>query len=575
VARTRHVAWVTVGVLAALVPAASAADSPRPGDRFFALSRAGLPHCPVREIQTVRAPVWLNLGCPGLKGARVRVIRRPLHGRLGRVNQRLDRARYTPDEGFRGTDRIVVARRRGQRTWRTAVLVRLSGRSERPPSCRSRHAVTRFRSPVKVTVVCRGAGLEPLRVARGPFSGRFDGVRRSGGSARRTLSMRVRPGRSFVGQDVAFVRARGRGGTEIEAVPVSTLPWRFRALGDSVTAGFGYFENGNAMKTIQLPFCKPPAVVTNRCSSNSDEGTGYTGPPEWSADFGLANNVSWAAQFANDLQGGVTAPDMFQNLAVTGSAPSDWLDDGILDPQLQAIVAEDPELIAFTIGANPLLTEVLLTTAGESCAFTNSVPALEKCIEPFFTQVQLVEQLQRFYQALLEAPNSLIVTFQYHLAVPSVNLFANWQLEALTDYFNAQLATAVDSTKAAQPSEAKRLMLIQAQTTPGTPLPTQLPRFNLGLPPSGQSWTPPYNCGANDFVDGQSHQSDPTQTEFHLRHLLTYCEGPEWIIGTDSGIHPNTLGYTQFAATLENVLRAQDALPQLPASSITSRLPGR
>lgn len=567
VAGTRRVAWLTVatvGVLLAPLPAASAADSPRPGDRFFALSRAGLPRCPVREIETVRTPAWVKVGCPGLGKARVRVIRRPLHGRLGRVNQRLERARYTPDEGFRGTDRIVVARRRGKRTWRTAVLIRLSGRSERPPSCRSRHAVTRFRSPVKVTVVCRGAGLEPLRVARGPFAGRFGRVRRSGGSSRRTLSMRVRPGRSFVGQDVAFVRARGRGGTEIEAVAVSTLPWRFRALGDSVTAGFGYFENGNGMTTIQLPFCKPAAVVTNRCSSNSDAGASYTGPPEWSADFGLANDVSWAAQFANNLPGGVTAPDMFQNLAVTGSAPSDWLDDGILNPQLQAIVAEDPELIAFTMGANPLLTQVLLTTAGESCAFTNSVPALEKCIEPFFTQVQLVEQLQRFYEALLEAPNSLIVTFQYHMAVPSVNLFANWQLETLTDYFNAQLATAVDNTTAAQPSEAKRLILIQAQTTPGTPLPTQLPRFNLGLPPSGQSWTPPYNCGGNDFVDGQSHQSDPTQTEFHLRHLLTYCAGPEWIIGTDSGIHPNKLGYTQFAATLANVLQAQGALPQLP-----------
>ena len=553
---------MTVGVLAALVPAASAADSPRPGDRFFALSRAGLPRCPVREIETVRAPVWLNLGCPGLKGARVRVIRRPLHGRLGRVNQRLDRARYTPDEDFRGTDRIVVARRRGQRAWRTAVLVRLSARPERPPSCRSRPAITRFRSPVKVTVVCRGAALEPLRVARGPFSGRFGRVRRSGGGARRTLSMRIRPGRSFVGQDVALVRARGRGGTDFEALSVSTLPWRLRALGDSITAGFGYFENGNGMKTIQLPFCKPPAVVTNRCSSNSDAGLGYTGPPEWSADFGLANDISWAAQFANSLPGGVTAPDMFQNLAVTGSAPSDWLDNGILGPQLNAIVAENPELIAFTMGANPLLTDVLLTTAGESCAFTNSVQALDLCIQPFFTAVQLVPQLQKFYTALLEAPNSTVVTFQYNMSVPSVNLFATWQLEALTDFFNAQLATAVAKTKAALPEQGKRLILVPAQTTPGPPQPTQLPRFNLGLPPSsGQSWTPPYNCGNNDFVDGPSHQSFPTQGEFHLRHPFTYCKGPEWIIGTDTGIHPNKLGYTQYATTLANVLRAQDALP--------------
>ena len=443
----------TAGLLAAAPAGASAGDSPQPGDRFFSLERADLPRCPVREVE-VRSPAWLQLGCRGLNRARVRVVRAPAHGRLGRVSQRLERVRYTPDEDFRGTDHIVVARRRGGRTWRTAVLVHRSGQSERP-SCRSRHAITRFRSPVKVTVVCRGSALEPLRVARGPFSGRFANVRRSGGGARRTLTVRVRPGPSFVGQDLALVRARGRGGTEIEAVTVSTLPWRFRALGDSVTAGFGYYANGGQMSAFDLPFCKPGAVVTNRCSSNSDKGPSYTGPPEWSADYGLANDISWAAQFANDLPGGVTAPDMFQNLAVTGSAPSDWLPGGILNPQLQAIVAENPELIAFTMGANPLLTDVLLTVGGESCAFTSSVAALEACIQPFFTQVQLVTQLQRFYTALLDAPSSTIVTFQYHLIVPSANLFANWQLEALADYFNAQLATAVANTKAALPEQAQ------------------------------------------------------------------------------------------------------------------------
>ena len=555
----------TAGLLAAAPAGASAGDSPQPGDRFFSLERADLPRCPVREVE-VRSPAWLQLGCRGLNRARVRVVRAPAHGRLGRVSQRLERVRYTPDEDFRGTDHIVVARRRGGRTWRTAVLVHRSGQSERP-SCRSRHAITRFRSPVKVTVVCRGSELEPLRVARGPFSGRFANLRRSGGGARRTLTVRIRPGPSFVGQDLALVRARGRGGTEIEAVTVSTLPWRFRALGDSVTAGFGYYANGGQMSAFDLPFCKPGAVVTNRCSSNSDKGPSYTGPPEWSADYGLANDTSWAAQFANDLPGGVTAPDMFQNLAVTGSAPSDWLPGGILNPQLQAIVAENPELIAFTMGANPLLTDVLLTVGGESCAFTSSVAALEACIQPFFTQVQLVTQLQRFYTALLDAPSSTIVTFQYHLIVPSANLFANWQLEALADYFNAQLATAVANTKAALPEQGKRLILIQAQTTPGTPQPTQLPRFNLGLPPSGQSWTPPYNCGDEDFVDGQSHQSDPTQSEFEVRHPLTYCEGPEWILGADSGIHPNQLGYTQFAATLRSVTDS--------AGVLTSPLPGR
>ena len=130
-----------------------------------------------------------------------------------------------------------------------------------------------------------------------------------------------------MGQDLALVRARGRGGSDIEAVAVSTLPWRFRALGDSVTAGFGYYGTGGPMSAAELPFCKPATVVSNRCSSNSDKGPGDTGPPEWSADFGLANDISWAAQFANDLRRRDRARHV-PELAVTGSAPSDWLPAG-------------------------------------------------------------------------------------------------------------------------------------------------------------------------------------------------------------------------------------------------------
>jgi lysophospholipase L1-like esterase len=406
--------------------------------------------------------------------------------------------------------------------------------------------------------------VKPLRLVRSPLSAPLAAVRRSGTSARRTLTARLRPARSFVGQDVVLVHARGSGGSDVGAISVSTLPWRMRAIGDSVTAGFGYYANGGVMKVDQLLSCKPGAVVTNRCSSNSDAGPGYDGPPDWTADFGLANNISWPAQFANGIQGGghVTAPDMFQNRAVTGSAPSDWLPGGILNDELKAVVAENPDLIAFTLGANPLLTDILLTTAGERCAFTESVAALQACIQPFFDQEQLVPRLGQVYAALLAAPDSTLVTFQYHLAVPSANLFATWQLEAIADFFNAQIATAVANTKAALPGQAKRLILIQAQTDPATPSAQTLPRFNIGLPPDGQSWNPPYNCGVliNDFVDGQSHQSSPTQTEFRLESPAHFCGGPPWIIRADSGIHPNSAGYTQFAQPLSEVVE----VPRLP-----------
>ena len=548
-------------------PAPAGAGDARPGDRFFALSRAGVPVCPARE-PTARGPAWISLRCKGLNSARVRIVKGPLHGRLRLLSQRRDRVRYRPDEDYAGVDRFVVARRRGKRIWRTAVLIDVPGAEANAPSCRSRHLVRRFRAAVRVRVVCRGLGLGPLRVVAGTPTHQVGGLRRSGSDSRRVLSVRLRPKSSFVGQDVMLVRARGNGGSDIGAVSLSTLPWRMRALGDSVTAGFGYYGNGQLMFASDLLSCKPGDVVTNRCSSNSDAGPGYVGAPAWSADFGLGNDVSWAAQYANALQGGghVTAPDMFQNRAVTGSAPSDWLPGGILNSQLNAIVAENPDLIVFTMGANPLLTDILLTGGGEECAFTESVAALEACIQPFFEQEQLLPRLQRFYTALLEATGSTLVTFQYPLAVPAANLFSTWQLEAMTDYFNAQIATAVANTRAALPGPAKRLLLIEAQVDPAAPSPQQVPRFNLGLKPDGQSWKPPYNCGSllNDFVDGQSHQSLPTQDEFQLESPLSYCKGQEWIIGADSGIHPNSDGYAGFADTLGNVVNAEAQVPPLP-----------
>jgi hypothetical protein len=137
----------------------------------------------------------------------------------------------------------------------------------------------------------------------------------------------------------------------------------------------------------------------------------------------------------------------------------------------------------------------------------------------------------------------------------------------MTGYFNSQIATAVANTKQALPGPGKRLVLIEAQTDPARPSPRLIPRFNLGLRPDGQPWLPPYNCGRfiSDFVDGQSHQSLPTQDEFQAEHPLSYCEGDEWIIRGDSGIHPNSDGYAAFANTLAHVVAANDPVPRLPA----------
>jgi lysophospholipase L1-like esterase len=118
------------------------------------------------------------------------------------------------------------------------------------------------------------------------------------------------------------------------------------------------------------------------------------------------------------------------------------------------------------------------------------------------------------------------------------------------------------------------LILIRAQTDPAAPSAQTLPRFKVGLPPNGQSWNPPYNCGRliNDFVDGPSHQSSPTQGEFRLESPIRFCPGEPWIIEADSGIHPSSAGYAQFAKPLAEAVercgacrdgsRPRDRLPR-------------
>ena len=64
------------------------------------------------------------------------------------------------------------------------------------------------------------------------------------------------------------------------------------------------------------------------------------------------------------------------------------------------------------------------------------------------------------YDALLEAPDTRVVVFQYPLSIPSVNLFSTWQIEAMIDLFNENIAQAVAKTKSdLPPSKGDRLIM--------------------------------------------------------------------------------------------------------------------
>ena len=172
-----------------------------------------------------------------------------------------------------------------------------------------------------------------------------------------------RPARKFRGSETIALAPRQRGASSsAETEPQTALQVtvaahegiRVRAIGDSVTAGFGYYEDGSLMELEDLFVCKPSESNDDACSSNSSNRENMA-PLAFAPDYGLSNNVSWAAQWANEY--GVSD---YKNLAVSGSEPSNWLPGGSLYELTEEVEAEDPDYILMTIGANPLLTDLLL-----------------------------------------------------------------------------------------------------------------------------------------------------------------------------------------------------------------------
>jgi lysophospholipase L1-like esterase len=311
-----------------------------------------------------------------------------------------------------------------------------------------------------------------------------------------------------------------------------------RALGDSVTAGFGFLSNGTEMSLPELPFCVPlDSQPNDRCSSNSPNGAGDTGSVRWSPDYGLANNVSWPAQAAHML--GLSGSEAFQNLAVSGSAPSDWAPDGYLNPILRRIVHDDPNLTVMTLGANPLLS-TFLTGSGAFCAFTLTDPQLRACVQRFIVANRVGPLLTDVVDELLAAPRNHVVVSLYHLAIPSVTLFTARRVQILFSVFNETISSAMQDV----PSYGSRVFVMSP------------PPFFIGRPPGN------YLCPSNHAaVDGPSHQSEVTQDELALNPFFSFCPGDPWIISTDTGIHPNREGYAQFAAALVALVRTQSWAP--------------
>jgi len=306
-----------------------------------------------------------------------------------------------------------------------------------------------------------------------------------------------------------------------------------RAIGDSVTAGFGYYGSGEEWPLLALPLCRPAGPPYNdACSSNSEIVSNSSKAFEYVPDYGLANNVSWAAQWANEF--GITN---YENLAISGSEPKEWAPGGILHEKTAEIESEDPDYVLMTIGANPLLSEVLFGGDNMRCAIYSDIfGGFSECIERAFAKVELQANLRQLYTDLVEHTQATIFLMQYPLTVPSVAIaYSSTQVAEMGQLLNREIA------KVAGEVSQKRLQVVAP------------PHFNVGIDVS-PVYPSNYSCSRLGFkVDGPSVQSEPTQDELEVLHPFSFCAGPvppgpPWVISGDTGIHPSASGYTQMAS---------------------------
>jgi len=350
---------------------------------------------------------------------------------------------------------------------------------------------------------------------------------------------RVRGGRLLYSAPAKFrgsdeVELASSGMRQVVRITVGTgANSRVRAIGDSVTAGFGYYGTGGWMGPVEFfKHCRPaPANFNDACSSNSSSKKSVEGPVEYLLpDYGLSRNVSWVAQWANEHGIGD-----FQNLAVSGSEPKNWMPGGTYYPTLQKMEGEKPDYILLTLGANPMLSKLLLEPSEWWCAIAKGLEGFEKCIAKSFEEVELRPRLKAVYSDLLRNTPATIYVMQYHLSIPASAVFERTvEIARANQMLNEEIAAIVGEAK------TDRLQLV-------TP-----PHFNVGIGLEGV-YPPGTACPP---ADGPSVQAEITQGELAFWHPETFCPGPEaegepnWVIGSDTGIHPSITGYTHMASAV-------------------------
>jgi uncharacterized protein YjbI with pentapeptide repeats/lysophospholipase L1-like esterase len=351
------------------------------------------------------------------------------------------------------------------------------------------------------------------------------------------------------------------------------------ALGDSWTAGFGWYGDGSEMATTALLSCKPGQNDKNdRCSSNSDLSW-YEGnkPLSFSADYGYGNDITWPAQVAHvvkDRFGFVK----YVNLAVSGATPQDLLPGGKLSSTTERMIKADPAIVLMTLGGNPALGDVI--EGFTACAnHRKTIQDLVNCTaDQLYNVYHAPQNLEKLYTEIIQkAPDVHLVTMGYMITIPDAKLlndFSPQEWRAGAQELDLVIQAAVAGAKAQlSPGQALRLSYL----APPVPATGAFPgNVQCRVTDIETKVTTEFTADGSSVMNvGSQHWMALYQQKIHQEFCGKGDEykaggvwkpaGDEiWFDSTDLGTHLNRLGYAQMAKTAVSFLESEHLIP--PAS---------
>ena len=256
---------------------------------------------------------------------------------------------------------------------------------------------------------------------------------------------------------------------------------RVRAFGDGVTAGFGFDSSGTELPITAAMDCRPrwigdgsATTSGTRCSSNGSNGPGTPADEvSFTADFGAANAVSWAAQVAKNL--GVVD---YANYAVSGSTLASWLNlpkddsapaEGVQHDLLERIERDDPDIVLATLGGEAILQQP--SGAVRTCArWSDEVTQIQEfasCVKALLDRQLVTQRLMAIsFDVLAHTQNAKLLFATYLPASPRFSVLLPWQQNLLVAAVNAQIIDAVRGVAESGAAWAQRIDVVRPEPTP-------------------------------------------------------------------------------------------------------------